>query len=65
MYPIKTKKLIYATLIETLVMCGYDISDWLNPTYKNLNIQGIIDIINRLKSEHLDCDEIITIEDFI
>ena len=36
---IKTTKKAYVKLIETYVRYGYDISDILNPTYKNIDAQ--------------------------
>tara|TARA_Y100000592_G_C5370232_1_gene268165 strand:+ start:501 stop:704 length:204 start_codon:yes stop_codon:yes gene_type:complete len=62
---LKTKKLIYAKLIETLVYSGYDITEWLNPTYKNLNMIEIINLINRLNSDHIINNEIVKIEDYM
>jgi hypothetical protein len=48
----KLKKKVYVTLLENLVRYGYDISEWLHPTYKNLDAQKCIDYINELQADH-------------
>ena len=49
---IKTTKKAYVKLIETYVRYGYDISDFLNPTYKNIDAQKCVDLINQTTQEH-------------
>jgi len=49
---LKTTKKAYVKLIETYVRYGYDISELLNPTYKNIDGQKCIDLINNLTKEH-------------
>ena len=53
----KEKKRIYVQLIETYVRFGYDISDMLNPTYKNLSIEGMRSVIQRLHDQHDEINE--------
>ena len=47
----KTKK-AYVKLVETLSMNGYDISEYLNPTYKNIDAQKCLDFANEILEEH-------------
>ena len=49
---LKTTKKAYVKLIETYVRYGYDISELLNPTYKNIDGQKCIDLVNNLTKEH-------------
>lgn len=42
----KITKKVYVRLIETYVRYGYDISELLNPTYKNIDAQKCLDLIN-------------------
>lgn len=51
---LKQKKRAYVILIETLVNYGYDISEMLNPIYKNICLKKCVDNINSLISEHGD-----------
>jgi hypothetical protein len=44
-------KRAYIKLIETYVMNCYDISDMLNPTYKNIDAQKCLDIANQINEE--------------
>tara|TARA_B110000014_G_C19901075_1_gene466211 strand:- start:487 stop:681 length:195 start_codon:yes stop_codon:yes gene_type:complete len=59
---LKTKKKVYVKYIETLVRFGYDISDLLNPTYKNIDAQRCIDVCNMMISRHDEDDEKLTLE---
>ena len=43
----KITKKVYVRLIETYVRYGYDISELLNPTYKNIDAQKCLDFINQ------------------
>jgi hypothetical protein len=49
-------KRAYIKLIETYAMNGYDISDMLNPTYKNIDAQKCIDISNQILEESNGAD---------
>ena len=49
-----TKKVVkkaYVKLIETYARNGYDISDLLNPTYKNIDAQKCLDLCNQMTEE--------------
>ena len=49
---LKTTKRAYVKLVETLAMNGYDISEYLNPTYKNIDAQKCLDYANDILEEH-------------
>jgi hypothetical protein len=63
----KTTKKSYLKLIETMVMHGYDISDMLNPTYKNIDAQKCLDYANEILEDNYgkdywDYEEKLTLE---
>ena len=49
---LKTTKRAYVKLVETLAMNGYDISEYLNPTYKNIDAQKCLDYVNYILEKH-------------
>lgn len=66
---LKLTKRAYVKMVETYAMNGYDISDLLNPTYKNIDAQKCVDIVNRILEEHNDDDywdyeEKLTLDEF-
>lgn len=48
----KVTKKAYVKLVETLAMNGYDISNMLNPTYKNIDSQKCLDLANQIFRDH-------------
>jgi hypothetical protein len=53
---LKVTKRAYVKMVETYAMNGYDISDLLNPTYKNIDAQKCVDIVNHILEEHNGAD---------
>jgi hypothetical protein len=51
-YTLRQKKLAYVTYVETLVKYGYDISDFLNPTFKKICPQKCVDLANEIIEDH-------------
>ena len=61
------KKRAYVRLVETFAMNGYDISDMLHPTYKNIDAQKCVDMINEVNervngADFWDYEEKVTLE---
>lgn len=50
-------KRIYIQLVETYIKFGYDISDMFHPVYKNLSIEGMKAVIQRLHDQHGEINE--------
>ena len=51
-YTLRQKKIAYVTYLETLVRYGYDITDFLNPTFKRICPQKCIDLANETIEDH-------------
>ena len=48
----KLKKKAYVQVVMAYVRYGYDISDMFHPTYKNIDVQKCIDVVNKLEATH-------------
>ena len=51
-YETKITKRVYCELIAHLCRFGYDISDMLNPTYKQISVDGCINMMNKITLDH-------------
>jgi hypothetical protein len=53
----KQKKETYVVFIEELVYTGYNISNLLNPIYKNIDFDYVVKRINELRIQKCDGPE--------
>jgi len=51
-YSLKITKRVYCNLVAHLAMNGYDISEYLNPTYKDICVNKCIDFMNKITLDH-------------